>query len=164
MTLQQKLAEYLRARKPAAGAGADLVPLEYVVIFRPTATFQWTLLDGKTGMPRPLVFARSQIDLGNFTASTSSVACQVVMTPEDGHPTQCSVLVSSFSDNVDADAATFFFCDGATSGDTFVYQKTDGGQIDMIFNVFKGANNANTFHATITDNNEHSVTIQIPNL
>jgi hypothetical protein len=160
MSLQQKLAEYLKTRTLASGVTPDQVPLEFVVIFRPAATFQWQLLDGKSGKPRPLVFSRSQIS--QLSSSTDAVG--IVMTPEDGHPSQCFVSVSSSSENASADVATFFFCDGASSGDSFVYQKTDGGQIEIIFNVFKGENDANIFHATISDNQKHSVVIQIPNL
>ncbi len=56
----------------------------------------------------------------------------------------------------------FFFCTGAVTGDSLVYQKDRGDKLDLHLFVVQNDNPIFIFNTTITDDQEHSAEIQIP--
>jgi hypothetical protein len=87
------------------------------------------------------------------------VGSRIIATPE-GNPT--GFFAAGFNENVEADISVFFFCDGAGTGDSFVYQKERGDKLELHLFVVQNDNPVHIFNTTITDDQEHSVKIKIP--
>jgi hypothetical protein len=157
MAIQEKLAEILRTRKQADESPRDQKTVEFIVSFSPSGTLRWKVVDAQTGQPRPPIFGRSEVKLP--TDGKLLDGSRIIAHPE-GNPT--GFFAAGFNENVDADFSIFFFCTGAVTGDSFVYQKDRGDKLEL--HLF-GVQNAQPFHifsTTITDDEEHSATIQIP--
>ena len=151
MSIQEKLVEILRSRKQAGEYPRDQMAVEFIVSFSPSGTLRWKLVD-QTGQPRPPIFGRSEVQ---FPLDGS----RIIATPE-GNPT--GFFAAGFNENVDANFYVFFFCHGAVSGDSLVYRKDRGDKLDLHLFVVQNENPIPIFNTTITDDQEHSVEIQIP--
>jgi|SRR6266849_5780230 hypothetical protein len=153
MSIQEKLVEILRSRKQAGEFPRDQKAVEFIVSFSPSGTLRWKLVDAQTGQPRPPIFGRSEIQSDALDGS------RIIATPE-GNPT--GFFAAGFNENVDARFDVFFFCTGAVTGDSLVYQKDRGDKLDLHLFVVQNDNPIHIFNTTISDDQEHSVKIQIP--
>jgi len=153
MSIQEKLVEILRSRKQAGEYPRDQMAVEFIVSFSPSGTLRWKLVDAQTGQPRPPIFGRSEVQTDELVGS------RIIATPE-GNPT--GFFAAGFNENVDASFHVSFFCPGAVSGDSLVYRKDRGDKLDLHLFVVRNDNPIHIFNTTITDDQEHSVEIQIP--
>jgi hypothetical protein len=153
MSIQEKLVEILRSRKEAGEVPRDQKAVEFIVSFSPSGTLRWKLVDAQTGQPRPPIFGRSEVQ------SFELVGSRIIATPE-GNPT--GFFAAGFNEDVDASIHVSFFCTGAVTGDSFVYQKDRGNKLDLHLFVVQNNNPLHIFNTTISDDREHSVKIQIP--
>jgi len=152
MSIQEDLVEILRSRKQAGEYPRDQKAVEFIVSFTPSGTLRWKVVDAQTGQPRPPIFGRSEVQ---FPLDGS----RIIATPE-GNPT--GFFAAGFNENVDAQLTVFFFCTGAVTGDSLVYQKDRGDKLDLHLFVVQNENPMPIFNTTITDDQEHSAEIQIP--
>lgn len=153
-SLEQRLKELLRSRKRSDVAVRDGYQ-EFIVSFTPSGTLRCRISAGEAGQPRPLIFGRGETQ--SFPAAL--VASRIIATPE-GNPT--GIFAAGFNEDVSAQLTVFFFSEGGTSGDTFVYRKEAGTQLQLkLFAVVDG-NPTQIFSTTVNDDQEHTTTIQIP--
>jgi hypothetical protein len=150
MSIQEDLLEILRS---AGEYPRDQKAVEFIVSFSPSGTLRWRVVDAQTGQPRPPIFGRSEVQ------GPKLVGSRIIARPE-GNPT--GFFAAGFNENVDAKLTVFFFCTGAMTGDSFVYKKDRGDKLDLHLFVVKNANPIPIFNTTITDDQEHSIEIQIP--
>jgi hypothetical protein len=155
MLIQEKLVEILRARKQTGEYPRDQKAVEFIVSFSPSGTLRWKLIDAQTGQPRPLIFGRSEVE--NLAHELDAI--RIIATPE-GNPT--GFFAAGFNENVDASFSVFFFCLSAVSGDSLVYRKDRGDKLDLHLFVVRNDNPIHIFNTTITDDQEHSVRIEMP--
>jgi hypothetical protein len=155
MSIQEKLVEILRSRKQAGEYPRDQNAVEFIVSFSPSGTLRWKVVDAQTGQPRPPIFGRSEVQNPTHALDAS----RIIATPE-GNPT--GFFAAGFNESVDARFAVFFFCTGTVTGDSLVYQKDRGDKLDLHLFVVQNDNPIHIFNTTITDDQEHSIEIQIP--
>jgi hypothetical protein len=154
MSIQERLVEILGSRKQAGEYPRDPKTVEFIVSFSPSGTLRWRLVDTQTSQPRPPIFGRSEV----HSAKTLD-GSRIIATPE-GNPT--GFFAAGFNENADASFSIFFFCSGAVTGDSFVYRKERGDKLELRLFVVQNDNPIHIFNTTITDDQEHSVNIQIP--
>jgi hypothetical protein len=155
MTELQKLSEALAARTPVKiGARAGNWQ-EFIVLFSPAGKLRCKVLDGKSAQPRPFIFGRGETE----AFPDSLQGSRIIATPE-GNPS--CIFAAGWPTNAKVRISVFFFSEGAMSGDTFVYQKEDGQDLQLnLFAVIDG-NPVQIYSTTIEDLLEHSTIIQIP--
>jgi hypothetical protein len=153
MAKDKYLAEVLEARRKSRGVTPAQKAQEFIVSFSPSGTLRWKIINAQSGQPRPPVFGRSDV------RSDALVGSRIIATPE-GNPT--GFFAAGFNENVEADISVFFFCDGAGTSDSLVYQKERGDKLELHLFVVQNNNPVHIFNTMITDDQEHSVKIQIP--
>lgn len=153
MTEAQKLSEVLAARTLAKSDAAGNLQ-EFIVLFSPAGTLRWKILDGKSGKPRPFVFGRGETE--GFPDLL--LASRIIAIPE-GNP--IGVFAAGFPADAKARVTVFFFSEGAVSGDTFVYQKEDGTQLQLSLFAVVDGNPSQIFSTIVNDGNEQSTIIQL---
>jgi hypothetical protein len=154
MNNDKAIHDALQSREPSKPSKTGTLQ-EFIVAFTPAIKLRCRVVAQNSNRPRELLFGRGETESFGGTLEAS----RIIATPE-GNPT--GIFAAGFPTDARASFRVFFFNEGAKSGDLFVFQMEEGTNCELrLFAVMDG-NPGQIYNTTITDNNEHSVEINLP--